>query len=310
MRRSLLALGLVVCAGLVYLLYVTFGTGAPSASASTSSSKERNQKMKSGLISLSLGESGAVVVKRSQAPIKRGQVAGLAFYESSDIENGSEPTLRLLHAGKTLELPISRSVLLTADEGRGRGIEDIDLSLKMPASPKDPKNTAAFEAYDRQVFEIVTEAIRRVNATGWNRYIDPSRARLQGLQTYLDGNGSQPDPTYPLTLKDWIVLSGRSITWEWYQSGAFLRLVYRAGRGSAVVLDSISVNIESERLGVLAYDPNQEGNMQSATQALRAALPDLLASRLAAEAKAAAGGQKVLTNWIDPPIGGVEVPKH
>jgi hypothetical protein len=262
-RRLAITAGILIVASSAWYLWSAGFDRSSAHAATTSGSTEQKPSMNNGVIELRLGETGAAVVQRSQVPIKRGQTAGLAFYESSDIENRSEPTLRLLQGDRVLELPIARSILMTADEGRGHGIEDIDVSIKMPPTPKNINDEQVMDAYEAQVYELVREVISRVNSVGWKRYISPADPRIGGRESYDDSWNSEPDPSFVPALSDWKVLKRSDLSWYWYLPNAMLRVTYQRERHGRKPADSITVSMQSERLYLTVYDPKSEGNAEA-----------------------------------------------
>jgi hypothetical protein len=312
MRPSVLLCALVVAAAAAILMWrfddvkAQLATSAPLQTAHFKGSS----KMNSGVIELSLGQSGADVMKQAKAPIKRGQTAGLVFYESSDIENSSEPTLRLLHLQRTLELPQARSVLLIADEARGHNIEDIEVSVKLPELQASSNNPTALAVYDKQIYALLTDIVTRVKAAGWKRYIDPSSARIEGWASFDSNAGTRPDPDHALSFEQWQTVAAQQVSWEWHQPGAFLRLTFVPGRANNQVMDKVRLEVESERLSLLAFDSSGEGDERRALESYRLALPKMLAQRKLAEAKARAAGIRILEEWADPAVSGIAVPKN
>jgi hypothetical protein len=202
MRRSLLLLTLIAFAAILLMgqfdsLKAHFSNIIDPPTANSTGSP----KVNSGVIELSLGQSGADVIKKSKAAIKRSQTAGLVFYESSDIENGSEPVLRLIQAQGTLELPRARSILLIADEARGQNIEDIEVSVKVASVKTGEADSTAMAICEKEIYALLIDIVARIKAAGWKRYIDPSSARIAGWASFDTSAGTKPDLDYALSFE-------------------------------------------------------------------------------------------------------------
>lgn len=326
MRRSVWLAGSLLAASFGFLAWYVESSFSTGSFNGINSAEARNeQTMNSGILEVSLGEQGAEVIKHSQVPIKRGEVAGLAFYESSDIENRSEPIVRLRQGNLTLDFPIARSVLLTAAEKFGEGVENVDIDLKLSKPPKDSTNELSINAYDRATYALVMEVIERIDKAGWKRYIDPSEPRLSERITYpfqstmprsayQPGRGTtiHPDPNYRFGFEEWQSLPSTTNlnSWQWYADGVFITLAFsKAPREAGVpMIEDLRITIQSERMRLAAYDPTQKGDLSAAQKAYREASGKRGERRHAEEAKARAAGLKILEDWVDPPFGNIAVP--
>jgi hypothetical protein len=200
-------------------------------------------------------------------------------------------------------------VLFYDDTEDPYGVEQVDLHLRMPPAPKNIADQRAMEAYDTQVYELVRGIIRRVNGAGWRRYIEPSEARLAGRESYDKTWRTSPDPSYPFSFAEWQTVAASDLTWRWYHSGTVVRLSFTPGR-ERIVIDNLSLNVTAERLRLAIEDPESAGDDKAGAIRLAQIMPKVVAQRLEREAKARAAGIKILEDWVDPPIGGVAVPKH
>jgi hypothetical protein len=78
-RRLLLLVPITLSAILLIRQFEDLGALFRDIGNPQNDSSAGSQKMNSGVIELSLGQSGADVVKQSKIAIKRGQTAGLVF---------------------------------------------------------------------------------------------------------------------------------------------------------------------------------------------------------------------------------------
>jgi hypothetical protein len=269
-----------------------------------------------------LGDNSGEVMRAAKVPISRSYISTALMYDSSRIATGVEPVFELRDPKHGVVFPQTTDVEFMSDTGEGGKIRTIHLRFKVPTSPKDVHDTAAFEAYDEAMYRYVMDVIARVNAAGWKRYIPLSTPRLTGLDTYVfeptgyDGRTfvSPPsivygDPNYKLTLDQWKHLSrGNSVTWRWYSDGAFIDLTYAKDHRSPelpiVLGDQLDAEIQSEASWLDLYGATYEAG-RAKYQSL---VPKFMHERTEAEAKARAQGARVLTDWMDPSIAGVAPP--
>jgi hypothetical protein len=75
-------------------------------------------------------------------------------------------------------------------------------------------------------------------------------------------------------------------------------------------MDNVRLEVETERLSLLAFDPTGEGNEKFSLENYRLALPKVLTQRENAESKARAAGISILEKWVDPAVSGIPIPKN
>ncbi|MFM0236180.1 hypothetical protein [Paraburkholderia sediminicola] len=280
--------------------------------------QEEKENMQPNL-TFGLGDNSDEVVRSAKVPIKKSHISTALMYDASRIATGAEPVFQLKDPKHGIVFPQATDVEFMSDTEEGNKVRKIDLTFKVPISPKDVHDTAAFEAYDEAMYRYVMDVIARVNAAGWKRYIDLSSPRLEGRGTYAfepagyDGPTfvSFPlsvygDPSYKLTLDQWKHLPrGGSVIWSWYADGMFFELKYSKDHRSPdlpiALGDQLDATIRSETAWMDMYGATYE----AARAKYQSQIPTLLHERAEAEAKARAQGARILTDWKDPSIAGI-----
>ncbi|CAB3736278.1 hypothetical protein LMG24238_06214 [Paraburkholderia sediminicola] len=313
-RRSIVAVVSIVIAA-----FVAAGLGWSAVSAPQV--QQGKEQMQPNLV-FGLGDDSDQIMREAKVPIKKSHIATALMYDASRIATGVEPVFQLRDPKHGVVFPQTTDVEFMSDTEEGGKIRTIHLRFKVPTSPKDVHDTAAFDTYDEATYRYVMDVIARVNAAGWKRYIPLSTPRLEGLDTYVfepAGYGGRTfvspssivygDPNYKLTLDQWKHLSrGNSVTWRWYSDGAFIDLTYAKDHRSPelpiVLGDQLDAEIQSEASWLDLYGATYEAG-RAKYQSL---VPKFMRERTEAEAKARAQGARVLTDWKDPSIAGVTPP--
>lgn len=287
-----------------------------------SSNPTEARQMDTGTFEIKLGEYGKDLVAHTSMNVRQGSVAGLTFYEVSDIATRTEPTVRLNHGRSVLELPQARSVMMGENTGKGWPIGRAVIHIKMPELPKDPTDAKAMEEYDFAVFTLYQKIVGRIRSAGWKRYIDLYEPRIAGFDTYNFSEGYRtaraiwspppsPDPDIELTREDWRHLDGGAF-WYWYIPDAMIMLSYSRGTHTQEYNagDTFRLEISNDRTLLISYDPKKNSNLDAGIENYKAMIPGELAKRKEAEQKAIDAGIPILTHYIDPPIGGISIPAN
>lgn len=274
-------------------------------------------------LSFGIGDNGDEVVRTARVPVKRSQLSTALMYDASRIATGVEPVFAFRDAKHGMLLPQASDVEFMSDTEEGGKVRTIHVVFKVPVSPTDVHDTAAFDTYDQAMYRYVTGVLQVIRQAGWTRYIPLSSPRLEGRRTYsftpetyagptyaASPSLVEADPGYALTFEDWRHLShGGTTLWQWYADGKFVELKYERDERSAdlpVTLgDRLDLRIQSETAWLDTFGPTYE----TARAKYASEVPAFLQQRHAAEAKARAAGARILTDWIDPVIAGVAVPK-
>ena len=270
-------------------------------------------------VEVSIGQGGDAMQRASSAAVKKSNVAGLTFYEASDIVNQVEPIFRFKHPTHSFELPKARSVMMTAAEKFGDGIEDIAIDVKIPDGLGKAWTVQTLATYDKVLFEIVYEAIKNINNAGFKRYISLSQPRTAGIDTYFfnaidttkPSYSENADPNLRLTFDAWQTVG--KMSWSWYADNVFVNMTYyKAERvpGEPVGDNGIRVTVQSAQHVLMLYAPKDNVTLAGALSNYEKKIPLLVQERLTKEAGAKSKGLKIMRDWIDPSIGGVVVPKH
>lgn len=277
----------------------------------SSNSKVSTTMQTQGELRITLGQRGDDIVKQSGLRIKRSQVSTALLYDASPDRTGASPAVRFSIKNASVLIPHpANSILFYDDTEDPYGVEQASMSIKLPKAPKTGmSDQAAFEAYDRQVYGIVMDIVSRVNDAGWSRFVSPSEARLTGLMSYKKEFGAAADPRYLFTYEEWKDLAKKDLDISWHQSDALLVLTFMPGRGGGAIMDMIKIQISNGRTYLTAYDPKSSGDDKAGATELRKMLPELLKERFENEALAKAAGLTVQEDYVDPPLGGVEVPR-
>ncbi len=270
-----------------------------------------------------IGDNGDEVARTARVPVKHSQLSTALMYDASRIATGAEPVFEFRDARHRMLLPQATDVEFMSDTEEGGRIRTIHVVFKVPVSPTDVHDTAAFDAYDRAMYGYVTGVLQVIRQAGWKRYISLSSPRLEGRRTYSftpesyagptyasSPSLAQADPGYALTFEDWRHLSrGGTTLWQWYADGKFVDLKYERDERSAdlpVTLgDQLDLRIQSETAWLDTFGPTYE----AARAKYASEVPSLLRQRHAAEVKAKAAGARILDDWADPIIAGVALPK-
>jgi hypothetical protein len=259
-------------------------------------------------------------------PIQKSKISTALMYDASRIATGVEPVFQFKDPRHGIRFPQATDVEFMSDSEDGARISNIQVEFKVPESPTDVNDNAAFEAYDAAMHRYVTDVIARINAAGWQRYIKLYEPRLAGLDTYIfqSGYGGQmyvplssiaihADPTYKLTFDQWKHLKrGGDVYWSWHADGMFLELKYMKDYRSPdlpiVLGDLLSVNIqtEEERLGIVGQ--TGKSGLAARRAEYQTRMPRWLEERKEAEARARAQGATILDHWKDATVAGVPVP--
>lgn len=315
MRRRL---GLTALALLVASCAAGYGWHMTTASMA----RNGTSTMQPDLI-FGIGDNGDEVARTARVPVKRSQLSTALMYDASRIATGAEPVFEFRDARHRMLLPQATDVEFMSDTEEGGGIRTIHVVFKVPVSPTDVHDTAAFEAYDRAMYGYVTGVLQVIRQACWKRYIPLSSPRLEGRRTYsftpdsyagptyaTSPSLAQADPDYALTFEDWRHLSrGGTTLWQWYADGKFVDLKYERDERSAelpiTLGDQLDLRIRSEAAWLDTFGPTYE----AARARYASEVAALLQQRHAAEVKAQAAGARILRDWTDPIIAGVAVPK-
>ncbi|WLE60538.1 hypothetical protein GIY62_07775 [Burkholderia plantarii] len=311
LRFAILALLVASCAG-GYGWHMT----APSMARNGTTTMQPD-------LSFGIGDNGDEVVRTARVPVKRSQLSTALMYDASRIATGVEPVFEFRDARHGMLLPQASDVEFMSDTEEGGKVRTIHVVFKVPVSPTDVHDTAAFDAYDQAMYRYVAGVLQVIRQAGWKRYIPLSSPRLEGKRTYSFTPASyagptyaaspslvEADPGYALTLDDWRHLSpGGTTLWQWYADGKFVELKYERDERSAdlpiTLGDRLDLRIQSETAWLDTFGPIYE----TARAKYASEIPAFLQQRHAAEAKARAAGARILTDWTDPAIAGVAVPK-
>lgn len=271
-----------------------------------------------------LGDDGDEVMRTAKVPIKRSRISTALMYDASQIATGVEPVFEFKGLKKNVVFPQATDVEFMSDIEEGRGIRNIEVTFKVPESPTDVRDIAAFEAYDRAMYRYVTDVVSIVNGSGWKRYIGLSSPRIEGRATYAfdpDGYGGPsfpylsslfyPDPNYRLSFEDWKHLPrGSSAVWRWYSDSQFVNLVYDRdlrSEGAPITLgDRLTLKIQTESSWLDMYGATYD----SAREKYQQEIPKMLRERAVAEDKARRQSVHILSDWVDPVIADVFPPKN
>ncbi|MGH8782603.1 hypothetical protein [Paraburkholderia sp.] len=245
-------------------LIVTFGVcGFGWKVINNANTREEKANTQPNLI-FGLGDDSDEVMRLAKVPIQRSHISTALMYDASRIATGVEPVFQLKDPKHGIVFPQTTDVEFMSDTEEGRRIRNIQLTFKVPTSPEDVHDTAAFETYDEAMYRYVMGVISLINGAGWKRYISLSTPRLAGLDTYVfqpEGYGGRTfvspsllvygDPDYKLTLDQWKHLTrADTVTWRWYSDGAFIDLTYskdyRSPDVPISVGDQLDVQIQSE----------------------------------------------------------------
>jgi hypothetical protein len=276
-------------------------------------------------LAFGLRENSDDVVRNAKVPIQKSKISTALMYDASRIATGVEPVFQFKDPRHGIRFPQATDVEFMSDSEDGARISNIQIEFKVPESPKDVSDKAAFEAYDAAMYRYVMDVIARINAAGWQRYIYLSEPRLAGLDTYIFQSRysgqkyvspsviAYADPTYKLSQDQWNHLrSGRDIVWSWHVDGMFLDLKYTKDYRSPdlpiVLGDMLSANIQTDeaRLGIIGQ--SGEAGLAARRAQYQQEIPGWLEERKKAEAKARAQGATILEQWKDATVAGVSVP--
>lgn len=281
--------------------------------------------MREQILEMTLGEKGDDIVKRAGFPIKRSQISTALLFDASRSASKVEIIFRLKHSQHGLELPTATDVEFYDGVEDDLGVTYIDVIIKPPPylhKVEDPEGPQV-EAYDRAIYQLVSDVLSRIRQAGWKRYISPYDPRLQGAASYpfIDGYGPDrggldilavdADPGYVLSWNDWRHLQSGGVDWQWYVPGIFLRLQYgRDDRETGQpVIDELQATFQTEDTFLL-QSGRQGDHLAEAKIAHARHLPQRLKHRAEEEAKARAAGLPILESYQDPPIGGIPIPSH
>lgn len=312
--------GVIVIASLI-AAFAASGFGWQAISNATA--QEEKTTMQPDL-AFDLGDDSDAVVRSAKVPIKRSHISTALMYDASRIATGVEPVFQLKDPKHGILFPQATDVEFMSDTEEGRKIRNIQLTFKLPVSPKDVHDTAAFEAYDEAMYRYVTGVISLINGAGWKRYIALSSPRLEGRGTYAfepPGYGAPTyvsfpklfyaDPNYKLSFDEWKHLPrGANIVWRWYTDGRFIDLKYSRDERSpdlpVTLGDQLDAQIQTETAWLDTYGATDD----TARAKYQSAIPKYLHAREEAESKARAQGARILTDWVDPTIAGIAPPKN
>ncbi|WP_347170817.1 hypothetical protein AAHI06_11235 [Pseudomonas salmasensis] len=267
------------------------------------------------VLEFALGEKGEDIVKRSTFPIESSGVSSVLFYDASNVQ------FKLKSSTLSVLFPPARTVLFYDNARDNYGVDEVNMSIELPNSPifKGPQDREIM-AYDRQVFELVSNLQSSIQNAGWKRFIMHSDPRLIGRITYIfnDGHLKQTsikdlnltspflaDPDYRLTPEDWVNLT-EGFTWHWYADNMILEFRYRTDsrRTGSTFLDSLDVRIQTSASLSGASHPNEATRIEYAESLMGA-----LTNRFEREKQARAAGLPILESYKDPTmVSGVPVP--
>jgi hypothetical protein len=290
----------------------------------TTSNQEKREHMEPNL-AFGLRENSDDVMRNAKVPIQKSTISTALMYDASRIATGVEPVFQFKDPKHGILFPQATDVEFMSDSEDGARISNIVVELKVPESPTNVNDDTAFEAYDTAMYRYVTDVIARINAAGWQRYIELSEPRLAGMDTYIFQSGysdqkyvsqsviAYGDPTYRLSLDQWKHLKrGGNVYWRWHADGMFLDLKYTKDYRSAdlpiVLGDMLSAHIQTdeERLGVVGQ--NGPTGLSARRLEYQQKIPGRLEERKRAETEARAQGATILDRWTDATVAGVSVP--
>ncbi|MGH8782361.1 hypothetical protein [Paraburkholderia sp.] len=305
-------------------LIIAFGACAFGWSAiNNSTAQEEKATMQPDLV-FALGDDSDEVMRSAKVPIQRSHISTALMYDASRIATGVEPVFQLKDPKHGIVFPQTTDVEFMSDTEEGRRIRNIQLTFKVPTSPKDVHDTAAFEIYDEAMYHYVMGVISLINGAGWKRYISLASPRLEGRGTYAfqpSGYGGPTyvtfprlfyaDPDYKLSFDEWKHLPrGTSVIWSWYADGNFFELKYNRDERSPdlpiTLGDQLDAQIQSEAGWLDTFGATYD----AARAKYQSVIPKYLHARAEAEAKARAQGAHILTDWVDPTIAGITPPKN
>ena len=270
-----------------------------------------------------LGDDGDEVMRTAKVPISKSRISTALMYDASKITTGVEPVFQFT-GRHGIAFPQATDVEFMSDTEEGGKVRTIQVTFKLPVSPKDVRDAQAFEVYDRDMHRYVMNVVSIINVAGYKRFIDLSSPRIGGRSTYAvepKGYGGASyassqqivwaDPNSKLSLDDWKHLPrGWDVIWDWYADGVFIELKYTRDHRSAnlpiVLGDQLFLTIQTESSWLDVYGPTYD----SAREKYEREIPKLLRQRALEESKARAMGAHILTDWVDPVIAGVFPPKH
>jgi hypothetical protein len=87
-------------------------------------------------------------------------------------------------------------------------------------------------------------------------------------------------------------------------------LTFAPGTAGGQAIDNVRLEVETERISLLAFDPTGEGNEKLSIEKYRLALPKMLVQRKEAEARARAAGHSVMQGWVDPEVSGIPISEN
>lgn len=212
-----------MCGILVAALAACQGKAAPDLA--TPETKE--SKKMSNSVSIKLGESAAVFVKRYPGVNLVRQPAGLDFY-SIDWDERPRGVVTLEHGKSTIIIDDALGVAMSEDQAELKSEGFFEYTVFAGMSVADPGLIAHDEA------RLKTYAIlRRIMDAGWLQVIERSEPRLSGKarQDYMfaTSNLNGLDAKYVPTFEDWMRIPSRT-PWSFYSDGAFLSVEFTRER--------------------------------------------------------------------------------
>ncbi|NIE66069.1 hypothetical protein [Burkholderia sp. Ax-1719] len=150
-------------------------------------------------LSFGLDENSDEIMHKAAVPIKKSGVSTALMYDASRFATGIEPIFQFKDERHGVLFPQATDVEFMSDSEQGARVRNIEVTLKVPASPRDINDQAALNAYDDTIYRYVMDVIARINRAGWKRFIAADTSRLVGLDTYafdapVSGQRYSPPP--------------------------------------------------------------------------------------------------------------------
>ncbi|MGF6094876.1 hypothetical protein [Pseudomonas sp. 18175] len=279
------------------------------------STTNRKSLMNAPILEFALREKGDDIVKRSKLPIESSGVSSVLFYSARNVR------FQLKSSTLGLIFPPAYSVLFYDNARDNYGVDEVNMGIALPKAPifKGLQDSEVI-AYNRQLYELISNIQTNIQAAGWQRFITLGDPRLIGRATYrFKDNYLQhssiadlelvspflADPEYQLTWEDWQNLN-EGFTWQWHADGMLLEVSYLpySRVGGSAISDDLDVKIRTSASLSGASHPNEATRAEYADSLMGALL-----YRFEVEEQARAIGLPILESYQDPTmVSGVPVP--
>lgn len=160
--------------------------------------------------------------------------------------------------------------------------------------------------------------LARLQAAGWQRYIQNHRPRLTGEQAWRYGTSGKSagvyslDPSYTPNLEEWIAAEDSMPSWTLYADGTYIKISLQAsamagiaGKKTYLVIADVMNEYNFYAGGIFAGDEEKIRNWKTL---LPAVLTESHAKRIASESALKAQGYTIDTTYQDPPIKALQDP--